>query len=75
MHEQSVYICIYASIYSYIRQERILCVRIALTISIHVCTYGERIYQRIYIDRHIFMYPREYIWGQGKERVMETVCV
>lgn len=71
----SVYICIYASIYSYIRQERVLCVRLALTSSTHVCTYGEKIYQHIYIDMHKFMYPREFICGWGKERVMETVFV
>lgn len=65
VHEQSVYMHIYVSICSCIRQERVLCVRMALPISTHVCTYGQGIYQHLYIDMHVFMHPREYRWRGG----------
>lgn len=74
VHEQSVHVCTHASIYSYIRQERVLCVRMALTISTHVYIWRENI--STYRYAYIYASQRVYVEvGGWRERVMETVFV
>lgn len=62
--------------YSYIRQERVLCVRMALTISTHVCIWRENI--STYIHRYAYIYVSQRIYMRGRAKRVShgnSVCM